>query len=262
MDRITAPSIGVITAAGPGSEEALAETAYSVAIQHDIAQWAIVNDRVPLPRITEIAEASGAASSTTVVIIPTPSPGNLAAGRNQAVKQLTTQWVLPLDAGDVLETGVSGVWSRYAEMNPGTAWIAGVGAELPARPGDEPTYRPDRKLARRLAGPMDASVLYRMAREMGDAPILSSGAILMRATTVRSLGGWDEELASFFEDVSLVATITSLYSGVLIDDLVVHRRFGNGQDARLLTLPNDETSALASRLIADRAEGRRILPPL
>lgn len=118
------PSVDIVTAAGPGSERFLREATASVASLEHVpgwdVRWLVTADG---PSFEEnIGRAQLAAELGAAIHLANPERCWAGVSRNRALIHARGDYVVTLDADDVLMPGALRAWAQASEVSP--AWSA------------------------------------------------------------------------------------------------------------------------------------------
>lgn len=151
-----------------------------------------------------------------------------AAARNLALTRVRTQWVTSVDDDDLLADDSLLLRVNAALSRLGLGWSCGRMVDL--LPGGETTQRcsllPTEDMAhqQRLvpSGPVDPGGPWRAWPESRAPFPLSPSALMVRTSLLRAVGGWPGTQQR--EDYGMAMAVTSVASGVMLDDIVCFYR--------------------------------------
>ncbi len=242
--------ISVLTPVGPGRDGWLADTAGSVRACRAVAgacgvdlEWVVCLDGAPVPaglplepdRLVRLATGRGVSTA-----------------RNAALAAATGDWVLPLDADDLLDdSGFDEVVRQVQRVHQGTGWLGFNrllvdGGRTPYWIGAERSYAVG-ALAQSWTSPF---------------PFHPNSAVLRREL-ILSIGGWP---AMLNEDIAALLLVGEEAAGAVHPAVLTRYRVWDGQLTAATAYHPDKVTAFATMEAMVNARRRRagrlpVVPP-
>lgn len=174
-------------------------------------------------------------------VLAVPQPVGAAAARNLGLHRATGTYVTTLDDDDLLTPGSLDV--RAAALDRGTVWVAGRLAHLHP---DGTTIVWEQPAG---TGPAPAGAVMAAWPDPAGTVPLGPTTVMTTRTLAQSLGGWAGLPTG--EDLSLLAALTSIADGYLLDDVVYLYRSHAAQSLR--TGPHRDLERTAREIAHARA---------